>query len=73
MISVKEVLLSDLWSGTYQQGHDGMVHLQARRKFTERGKINDFSKWVSFKYIDGLYRKHKGVSIKESTRWSQKY
>lgn len=72
MLSVKEILLSDLWYGTYTYGRYGKVHVQGRRKFPERGKINDFSKWVTFAYIDNLYKERYGKSITESNRWTRK-
>lgn len=73
MITVREIILSDMWSGTYEWGYNGKVHVRGQRKFPERGKVNDFSAWVTYKYIDGLYRKNKGVSISESKRWTVRY
>lgn len=64
-VSTKEVFSSDNWIITKIIFGEGIVRIDARKRFHEADEPDFFSKWVSNNYADSLARYYYGKTCSQ--------
>lgn len=64
MSNVKKVITNSNWIITKViQGRDGVVRIDAKKRFHETDKSDFFSKWVSYRYANKIYKNLYGEDL----------
>ena len=69
--NIQQALDSNISTGIrIKQGYNGLVRIDARARFPKSDCINDFSKWVTFKYANSVYFDLYGKKITDSQNFN---